>query len=320
MNYYLGFDVGATQTKFALTNTNFELIEHEIVLTSILGHKDNFIPGLTELINKSLSKNKINTDELMGIGIGLPGMVNKENNLAVRISSLGWRNYRGADMLQEHFGVPVFLENDANVNLLGEYFFGVSRGHNNVILLTLGTGIGGSIMIDNKIYSGSNGISGELGHMIVQHDGETCSCGAKGCLQSYCSSNAILNFTKKKMNTEKGSILWDLTNGEIENLTTEMIIYAFIMNDQLTFDVIKHAALYLSDALLSLINIFNPDLIVIAGGLSNLGEGFMNILRGKVARELRISEQICPIKKAQLGQMAGSFGACKLIALMLGLD
>ena len=222
----------------------------------------------------------------------------------------GWRDVPLRDMVRERYGVDAFLVNDASAAALGEHRFGAGRGVSHLVLLTLGTGIGGGIIINGEMYGGACGSAGEIGHMVIDVNGPECACGNRGCLEALASGTAVARDAIRRIRQGEKSSLVEMVGGKIEDITAEKVGAAARNGDSLALDVLAQAANYLGVGMANLVNIFNPEMIVLGGGMAKLGDLLIDPARRVVAEKaFPISAQAVRIVTAQLGDEAGVYGA-----------
>ncbi|GAJ07289.1 unnamed protein product, partial [marine sediment metagenome] len=236
-------------------------------------------------IDHLLNQRNINLPQLYGISIAAAGAIDFDKGLVTSSPHLpGWHDVPLRDIVKEKYKVNTFLINDASAAALGEHHFGIGQGVNNLILLTVGTGIGGGIIINGRLYSGASGSAGEIGHITIDVNGPRCSCGNTGCLEALVSGTAVAKEAIKRIGQGERSSLTEIVGGKIENITAEEVLTAARAGDSLASEVILKAATYLGVGLVNLVNIFNPEMIIIGGGMAKMGELLLNPAR-QVVRE-----------------------------------
>jgi glucokinase len=318
--YFIGIDVGGSAIKAVITDSGFNVVTTGRITVEATGGFGRLAEKMVKLINDMLKKAGTGMEEVHGMGIGLPGLVDVDKGLSLDLKNLKWDNVDVAGYFSGCFNIPVFIDNDGNINALGEQYFGAGIGVADLIVITLGTGVGAGIIMGGELLRGVRNLAGEVGHMTIQKDGELCSCGNKGCFESYCSAKSMVNEARRILSNDNTSVLWELTNGNIANLTAEMLDRGYGLNDSVSVRVISGMIDYLSIGLASLIHIFNPAKIIIGGGVSGMIEKLLVPLRQSVERKLmNVDLQRCSIEIAQLGGDAGMMGACVLTARKLGL-
>ena len=254
--------------------------------------------------------------DIVSVGIGVPGAVNPKTGVIEYSANLFFHNWEVVEMMEERLGKKVHIENDANAAALGEYLAGSAKGARNAVAITLGTGVGGGIIIDGKIYSGSNFSGAELGHMVIVKDGKECACGRRGCWETYASATGLINLTKQKILSEKleFSYMLKLCDGDINKVNGRTAFDAMRDGDPTAKSVVEEYISYLSCGLVNIINIFQPDVLCIGGGISNEGENLLAPVRSYVEREryTKHNDKQTVICKCTLGNDAGIIGAAYL--------
>lgn len=249
----IGIDLGGTKINCALVSQEGKILERYHLLSEASKGQTVVIEKIVSCVNKLLEKNKADA-----VGIGVPGPI--ENGIVYTAPNLpGWKEVNIKKILEDKLGIPVFVENDANVFLLGEHKFGCAKGFPNVVALTLGTGVGGAILSEGKLMKGVSGNAGELGHMVVEANGFSCHCGNKGCLEQYASGSGIVNIAQDLVKKGEHSTMDEISSEELFNCSRKA--------DPFCMKVIDKMAFYLGVGLSNIVNIFNPELIVIGGGV-----------------------------------------------------
>jgi glucokinase len=247
-----------------------------------------------------------------GIGIGAPGPLDTERGVVLLTPNLGWVDVPLRDRLAETLGLPAVLDNDANCAVLGECWVGSARGARHAIGMTIGTGIGGGLVLDGRLHHGAADCAGEIGHMTIDMDGRRCPCGNYGCLEAYASGPAIAMRAIEEIRTGLESSLVALAGGSVDAITAQTVFAGAKDGDQVARDVVRDTAHYLGAGVASLLNIFNPDLMVIAGGVTQAGDLLFEPLRREVARRaFRPAVESCRIVPGTLHGLAGVYGAAR---------
>ena len=248
--------------------------------------------------------------DFAGIGIGAPGPLNRATGTVIQSPNLGWRNFPLRDLITNAVNLPAVLDNDANCATYGEWWLGAGRNVDTLIGLTLGTGIGGGIVLNGQIFHGVSDAAGEIGHMTIEANGRKCSCGNYGCLEAYASGPAIARRAIEGVDAGAESLLTDLVDGNIEAITAATVYEAVINGDTYANDVMRETAKFLGAGVANVINIFNPDMIVIAGGVTKAGDHLFVPLRAEVRRRaFKSALDACEICAAYLPGTAGVIGA-----------
>jgi glucokinase len=305
-------DIGGTKILTALFSADGKIQSTNVRATLADEGSDAVVGRLMTAIKEIVTKNKMSLSQLDAISIACAGGIDTGKGVVVTPSPHlpGWVNLPLANIVKKQTGIVTYVVNDASAAALGEQRYGAGKGIKNLVLLTLGTGIGGGIIIEGKLYLGSRGGAGELGHTTVEAHGLPCDCGNTGCLELYACGTAIARDAIERLRRGDKSSLVDLAGGELTKITAEMIGKAAQKGDKLALDVIARAAYYLGVGLVNIANIFNPEMIVIGGGLAALGE--MLIAPGRkmvAARAFSINSKGLKIAKAKLGNDAGVYGA-----------
>ncbi len=309
----IAVDIGGTKIITALFSADGKLRAKDVHPTLANEGVRAVIERIYAGINSTLENNKMSPSQLGAISIACAGGIDTGKGIVVTPSPHlpGWAGLPLAKIIKKiTTRVITYVLNDANAAALGEQRYGAGKGIKNLVLLTLGTGIGGGIIIDGKLYLGARGGAGELGHMTVEADGLRCDCGNTGCLEKYASGTAVANDAVERLHQGDKSSLIDMAGGEVAKITAEMVGAAARKGDKLAREVIERVAYYLGVGMVNIANIFNPEMIVIGGGMAALGE--MIIAPGRkmvAARAFSINSQGIQIVKAELGNDAGVYGA-----------
>jgi len=307
----LAIDVGGTKIVAAIISNRGQVVAREHNLTLANQGPQSVINRMLSAIDRLISSTGIDPSRLNSISIAAAGAIDFDSGLVTLSPNLpGWRDIPLRDMVREKYGVNTFLINDASAAALGEHRFGAGRGVKNLILLTLGTGIGGGIIIDGNLYSGVSGSAGEIGHMTVDVNGPRCNCGNIGCLEMLASGTAVAREAIRRVRQGERSSLIEIVGGEIESITAETVEVAARGGDTLALAVILQAAHYLGVGMVSLVNIFNPEMIIVGGGMAKMGDLLLDPARQVVTeRAFQLPAQAVSIVTAQLGDDAGVLGA-----------
>jgi len=307
----LAVDIGGTKIIAAVFSTDGQLLAKDVYPTLAGDGVSAVIERIFTAIDRLLSQNITEISQLDCIGIAVAGAIDSNRGLVTVSPNLpGWLDVPLRYIVQDRYQVDAFLVNDASAAALGEHRFGVGRGVSNLILLTLGTGIGGGIVINGEMYCGVCGSAGEIGHMVIDVNGPECACGNRGCLEALASGTAVARDAIRRITQGEKSSLVEMAEGKIESITAETVGTAARNGDSLALDVLSRAANYLGVGMVNLVNIFNPEMIVLGGGMAKLGSLFIDPAKRVVAeRAFPISAQAVRIVTAQLGNEAGVYGA-----------
>ena len=312
--YYLGIDLGGTNIAAGIVNKNGEIIIKDSVPTIRGRHYVEIIKDMGLLSQDLISKAGLKVKDVASIGIGSPGTPDKKEGVLLYSNNLGFVNVPMRLEMQKYLELPVYLENDANCAALAESVAGAAKGSNSSITVTLGTGIGGGVVIDNKVFSGFNGAASELGHMVICVDGEQCTCGRKGCWEVYASATALINQTKKAAFENKDSKINSLVDNDLEKINAKTAFDAQRMGDEIGNQVVDQYIEYLKEGIANLINIFQPEIIVIGGGISKEKENLLTPLNNKLEGLTYCYDSVenTKIVTAKMGNDAGIVGAAML--------
>jgi glucokinase-like ROK family protein len=262
----IGLEIGVDFINIVLTNFAAETLWETVVETSPTQSQTSIINQAEKLIDQALSLTEERHLRPLGVGIGLPGLVNLLRGELIVAPNMNWRNVPLRLMLNQRFRLPIYIENEANLAALGEYYFGVARGFDNFIYLSSGIGLGGGILIDGKIFRGRHGYAGEIGHIQRDPQGEKCSCGRIGCWETQVGPRAVLRRVRKELQVHSDQILFDACQGDLSHLTFDMVVNFGLQGDSICRQAIEDVARYVGEGLADLANIFDPDLVVIGGG------------------------------------------------------
>ncbi|NMB55771.1 MAG: ROK family protein [Leptolinea sp.] len=314
MKYIAGIDLGGTNIKTVIVNTDFKVVVSKSVPTPFQRPKEETFSVINHHVENLLQEGSIERKDLLGIGFGIPGLTDSRTNVAYNIPFLGWTNTNMAEPIRQYFGVPVFAENDGNVNALGEMHFGAGRGFEDILLITLGTGLGCGIITGGKLLHGASRVAAEAGHMVIEAGGDQCVCGKRGCFESCCSGTALTRYARRFAIEFSETSLMKETNGNLFAITGEMIQRGYDDGDLVCRKVIEVFSEKLSVGLVNLIDLFNPGIVIISGGVARLGDRVLTPTRRLVEASLMHPVQKCDIVQGQLDSNAGVMGACSLVA------
>ncbi len=314
--FNIGIDLGGTNIKVGIVNEKYEIVADASVKTNLPRPAESIADGICEAAEMALKKAGLTLDNINSIGIGTPGSANRETGEVLYSNNLGFRNVHLGKMLKEKLGKEIYVENDANAAAYGEYLAGGGKGYQNVIVITLGTGVGGGVIIDGKIYTGFNFCGAELGHTVIEYNGRPCTCGRKGCFEAYSSATALITATKKAMEEHKDSKMWEIA-GSLENVDGKTAFDGMRADDAVAKQVVNEFIEYLGCGLTNMVNIFQPEILLIGGGLCKEGDNLVKPLREIIARDCYcIDEKLLPkLGICELGNGAGIIGAAFLFRM-----
>lgn len=316
--YYVGVDLGGTNIAVGIVDENKKILFKGSVPTIASREGDLIIKDMAALVEKLLKSNKISLDDVAYVGIATPGTVDDKNGIVERAYNLPFNHFPIAEVFKRYLPVDkVFVANDANAAALGEAKAGAARGSRNSVMITLGTGVGGGIIIDGKIYSGSNGAAGELGHIVIDYNGRQCTCGRRGCWEAYSSATALSAVTREKVIECDIKAIPTLMVDEykaVGKVTARTAFAAMKKGDKVAAGIVDYYIEHLACGIASIINIFQPEIICIGGGICNERGYLLDPLNELVEREqyTRENPQKSKIVVAELGNDAGIIGAACL--------
>jgi glucokinase len=271
---------------------------------------DRIVDMIEAAIAEVLAQEGASRSEIAGVGIGSPGPLDRKTGTVINTPNLGWRNFPLRDLISNAVSLPATLDNDANCATYGEWWLGAGRDVNTLVGLTLGTGIGGGIVLDGKIFHGCSDVAGEIGHMTIDSTGRKCNCGNYGCLEAYASGPAMAARAIEGIEAGAETILAEMVGGRLEQITAAIVYDAVVRGDAYANEVMKDTAKFLGAGVASLINILNPEMVVIAGGVTRAGDHLFEPLRAEVRRRaFRAAEEVCRIVPGELPGTAGVVGA-----------
>lgn len=307
--------MGGTKIATGIVDPDGNVLDKVIRPTEVPKGERRVIDNIFETIYESLSIAGLSIKEIGGIGIGSPGPLSVKEGVVISAPTLGWFDVPIRDLVATEFGVTTVLDNDTNVAGLAELWYGAGKDSTNMIYISVSTGIGSGLLLNRKLYRGTNDYAGEIGCITVLEGGPLCSCGRKGCLEALASGTAMANNAKESIRNGAESMILDLVAGDIESITALTIAEADKAGDQLAGKIIDSAIKYLSIGISNLISIFNPDTIVIGGGVSNLGDRLFIPLTEQVKnRALKAPAAGVKILPSQLGGEVGIIGAAALVS------
>lgn len=312
-NIIIGIDIGGTTAKIGLLKATGDILEKWEIPTVTENKGKLIINHVCQSIERKLREFNYKKDNVLGIGIGVPGFIDAENGFVYEAVNIGWENINITKKVEEKLKLPTFLENDANVAVLGENWLGAGNQDKDILAVTLGTGVGGGIIASGKVLNGSNGTAGEIGHMTVDIDGPLCNCGRKGCLETYVSATGMVRQAMEMISKHPTSNLAKRYKAN-ECITTQDIFELLEENDPISQQIINFTTDVLGKELANVATILNPSKILIGGGVSKAGDQLMIPLKTAFKKySLPRIHESCEFKVAQLGNDAGIIGASYLV-------
>ena len=311
--YRIGIDVGGTGIKFGVLDEKLTILAEYSIPTRT---SDSFGDQVGRIVDGTLAVAAaagLTKEQIASVGVGIPGIADSASGEIVKCTNMGWHHVPFRDEFRKRLDVPVRIENDANVAALAEHVAGVSAGTSSSVFITIGTGIGSGIIIGGKIWSGFHGIGGEFGHVIFDLDGVPCTCGNRGCLERYCSATALIRMAREAIAGDPDTRMLEMVSGDITKVEARTVIDAARENDPLAVKVYGQYISYLAQAVANIVNLLDPEVIVIGGGVSKAGSFLIDPLRLEYTKHVLYNDQPMPeIRLAVLGPEAGIIGAAML--------
>jgi len=315
--YRLGIDLGGTNIVAGVVDENYKILATAKRKTNCPRPVEAIVSDMAAVALEAVERAGLKIEDIEAAGVGSPGAITPVDGVVCFSNNLDFHDVPLAKMLKAKVGIDFYLENDANAAAYGEYIAGAGKEANSFIMITLGTGVGGGVIIDGKLFSGSNYAGAEMGHIVIDFNGEMCGCGRRGCWEAYASATALIRQTKKAMQENRDSIMWKLVDNNIEKVSGRTAFDAMRRNDKAGKEVVDNYIRYLGIGLTDHINIFQPDIVCIGGGVSKEGDNIIVPLKKFVAKEnyARDVEKQTLIRTAALGNDAGIIGAAYICDL-----
>lgn len=313
MKLYIGVDLGGTNIGAGIVDETGKILLKDEIPTGASRPFEEVIRDMASLIEDIMQKGGYTISDIESIGIGSPGSMDREQGKVVFANNLGWRHVPVRQELQKYIDLPVYLENDANAAGLAESVAGACQGVKNSVTITLGTGVGSGIIIDGKPYSGSHGVGAELGHIIVHAGGIQCNCGNKGCLEQYASATALIREGRKAAQESPDSLIGKSVDGDIDKINAKVIIDAAKEGDSVALELFDTYIYYLTMGIVTTINMLDPSIIAIGGGVSRAGDFLLDAIRKSLDEHIFYKDKpFAKIYLSELGNDAGIIGAAML--------
>ena len=308
--HYLGIDLGGTDIKVGVIREDYSIAAKHVVPT--LSHRSvqEVVEDMVAAGREAVKIAGISEDDIAYVGVGIPGTVNSRTNEVIFANNIGWRYVDFIPLFQQLWNVPVFLGNDADAAALAEVYAGAASGYDNIIMITLGTGVGGGFVFDKKLFTG-NGLGTEPGHIIIVVDGEPCTCGANGCFEAYASVTGLIREALRAMKEYPDSLLHELCEGDTSRINGRVIFDAAKKDDPAANLVVSNYVKYVGTGIGSLCNALRPQAVILGGGVCNAGDLLFKPLDKVVESVVYFTDNggLPPIFKAELGNDAGMIGA-----------
>jgi glucokinase len=307
----LGIDLGGTKILTSVVDAAGRMLSRDHSVTPATRGQEAVIKAITESASRSLEEAAIPPSKLTAVGVGAPGLSNPATGVLHTSPNLpGWQDVPLRDIIAQELGVTAHLINDANAAAIGELYYGAGKGASDFIYVTVSTGIGGGIIINGELYAGPTGTAGEVGHMVIDDNGPPCNCGNRGCWETLASGRALASEAKRLIKKGTTTTILELAGGNINEVNAEVIHRAALAGDRLANRLIARTGYYLGVGLANLINIFNPELIVIGGGLSNIGDRLLLPAYEEAGRRaFREPYKAVRFARAEFGRNSGVIGA-----------
>ncbi len=314
--YYLGIDLGGTNIVAGVVDEDGNIIVKASCKTNVPRPQEAICDDMAAVALKALESAGLTKNDINYVGIGAPGAVNSATGVIEFTNNFNFHNWEIVQMMNDRLGIDVYVENDANAAAYGEFVVGAAKDANDAVVITLGTGVGGGIIIDGMIYSGSNYAGAELGHIVIQHGGRQCTCGRKGCWEAYSSATGIINMTKEAIINpyNANSILYKMIGGDTSKISGKTAFEAMLQGCDVGKAIVDEYISYLGCGIVNIINIFQPEILCIGGGVSRQGNILLDPIRKivEVERYTKHNANQTEVCLCKLGNDAGIIGAAFL--------
>ncbi|MCR8746565.1 ROK family protein [Romboutsia lituseburensis] len=310
--YFIGVDIGGTGVQAGIVDESGSILFRKECTTNVNSGFESIMDDINTLVRELIKENNLSMDDIKSIGFGVPSFINKKG--LVTCVNLGWHEVDFIQALKNRFpDVSVYAENDATVAALGEAKFGSMKDKNIAVMYTLGTGVGGGIIINGKAFTGANGMGSEIGHTVIGENYFDCNCGNNGCLETFCSATAIIKHAQKLIEEGKNSKIIELAENNLQNINAKMVFDAYRENDVVALETINRFKSYLAKAMSGMINTLDPDVISIGGGVSRASDIILDGIEDLIRQQILYKkEDFADIVCANLGADAGIIGAAFL--------
>ena len=311
--YYLGVDVGGTNIATGIVDNEGKIIKKVSVETQGYKTSEEITKNIYSTIEAVIKETKLEKKDFGYIGVGIPGCVDNAEGKVILTENMNLTGFEFVKELKKYIDLPVYMANDANCAALGELIAGAAKGYSNALMITIGTGIGGGFVLNKKVYEGANGAALEAGHIIIEKNGKKCNCGRCGCFEQYASATALVELTKEYLKKYPQSLMYKYLNDRNEP-TGFTSFKAAKQNDEGGLKVVEEFSHYLSEGIADLINLFQPEILIVVGGVSHEGDFLLDRVRNYIKEKVYAYGKIKStlIKKAELGNDAGIIGAAFL--------
>lgn len=310
--FTIGIDLGGTNIAVGLVK-DMTVVDKMSMKTNVPRSIESMVDDMALMVRTLQDRNGLHNGEIRYIGVGVPCTANEDNGHMEDADNLGFEDVEFISLLQTRTGLPVYFGNDANVAAWGEFLAGGYQG-DSMVMITLGTGIGGGIILGGHLWKGINYSAGEFGHMVIYGNGVACNCGRRGCFEAYGSATALIQQAKSRMLQDKDTVLWQLCGNDLAKVEAKFVFDGVKVNDAACIELMDAYTTYLADGIVNIINIFQPAYVCIGGGVSSAGDMLLNPIREKVANRIysRNAKKNTEIVLAKLKNDAGILGAALL--------
>jgi glucokinase len=315
--YFIAVDLGGTNIKIGVIKDGNKILRKVSVPTRNYKNKNSFVGGISQISLRIVKDAGVNKKDISGMGIGAPGLIDSKRGIIHHLVNIkGFKNVPLKKLIEKRTGIKTFLDNDVNVMTLGELYHGAGKGAKNMLCITLGTGVGGGIVVEGELYRGSTLSAGEIGHMPLNEKGPLCNCGGFGCMEKFVGNRYISGTAVKKIKKGAKTLITKLVDGNLKRISPEIVSDAARKGDKLAISVWKEIGGHLGVTLAGAVNLLNPERIVIGGGVAEAGKVLFDAIKTTVrGRAMHVPGRYVKIVKAQLGQDAGLIGAAVLVKL-----
>lgn len=315
--YHLGIDLGGTNIAAGVVDENYQIVGRGKKKTACPRPAAEICDDMAAAAKMAVEDAGLTMADIATVGVGAPGSINPYTGMIATSNNLQFSNVPMGEMLKERLGFDIYMENDASAAAYGEFIAGAGVGTKDFIAITLGTGVGGGIIIDGKLFSGANLGGGELGHTVIVVDGAPCTCGRKGCWEAYASATGLINLTRQAMREHPDTVMWKLCEGDIDKVSGRTAYDGMRAGDETACQVVDAYVKYVACGILNTVNTFQPDVLCIGGGISKEGDTLLNPIKEIVERDrfTKNLEKQTELKIAKLGNDAGIIGAAYIYRL-----
>ena len=313
MKYYAGLDLGGTFVKGGIVDETGAIVRADKIPTGKDRPYGEIAADMAGLVRKIAADANVSMSDVAAVGIGSPGTIDSKNGVIYYSNNIAWNNVPLCAEIEKNLGIRAFVTNDANAAALGAAWCGAGRKYGSIVFITLGTGVGGGVIIDGKLFQGFRSAGAELGHVVIRMGGAQCTCGRKGCFEAYASATALIRQTREAMEKHPESKLWDLCGGDLEKVEGKTAFDGQALGDETAKRIVSRYVKYLAEGLVNICNEFRPEAIVLGGGVCGAGDVLLKPLKRRINRYIYGGTKYAPVKVviASLGNDAGLVGAVK---------